>query len=432
MSEQKSEPTLKEDSVKQVDNSNDITKLVGIVKQQASLNAEIIRILSSSDMTKEQKQRMVEILSKGAEHSSFFMEVIKKKERLADLGIIESIPEKGDVKDPFNKFKNMIASFKAKVDPTIIFRDFKKPDWHEMGYQYQVSINNTANIFRPFINKVSHFINNTYENVLAVVKTVQDSSDSLQTRLYLVGEKRIVRKIEKKFSSLFNMLGFDPKEIQHNVSLSPNISEEELKKNIEATLSKKMSINKSQTGEYNIDILNDLPPDLKLDMLKNVIWPKVTEAIKENMSLNSTIEESKTDNKFIKIIFDFSKENNFKPDLVIHTIKSNPELLNGYKDVDILLKNKDKILENYDKFEKLITNNFIYLEELLKVSEKIKDITLSLPIAEEEKKQFHQDMNDTIVLKKDANIISLEQLKDNVLGVREINTESKNLSRNAT
>lgn len=415
---EKQEPQLHQVE-ENLQNEQDIAKLVEIVRKQTELNEHIIKALKSSTATQEQKKQMVDILSQGAQTSSFFMDVIKKKN--SGLEIYESIPEKSpEIKDKNNKFKNMIASFKAKVDPSIVFRNPQKPDWYEMGHKVGITINKIENKVSGVVNKFISFFKKTADSLNVITEATQD-------KIYLVGAKKNVNKINKQFSKTFDVLGLNGKELLHINDLEENISDKKLKTKISSAL-QKLSIIKNKTdNQYSFSILNGLTPELQVEMLQDVLLPKVQAAIKESMDINYSLKNLHVDNKYMKMVVDFSLENNFNPDLVVHSLRNNPDLLSGYRGIDKLMDNKDNILANANKYEKFVKNNFSYLEELIKVGNRMEEIVKSLPIGDEQKQKFSTTLNNSVIFSQEGATISFNEIKANASTVEKGNMKKNDI-----
>lgn len=398
--------------------NNSIEKFLEIVTKQTKLNNEIISALSLKDISKENKLEMLQMLSEGAQKSSFFMKVMKNKEKYISLEINESIPEKTNIKDKFSSFKNMLISFQAKIDPSIIFRNPSKPDWYEVGHKVGAFINSAANTTQSTHNTLVKFFKQTAENLGLAVKEVKIKRNLLESQFYLIGEKRNVKILEKKFSKVFDLLGVEAKEMLHSSDIRENISEEDLVKKISEKLNKEMSIDKDPSSDkFTFSILNGLTPDLQIAMLKDLIWPKVKNAIQESMEVNLNFQNSKNENRYLQIVSEFSKENNFSPDLVIHSLKNNPDLLIGYPKFEKLINNKNKIIENADKYGKFILNNFVYLESLVKASEDMKNLTKGFNVSPDLKVELEKTINNTVIFSQEGKNITFEQLKENLLSV---------------
>ncbi len=167
-------------------------------------------------------------------------------------------------------------------------------------------------------------------------------------------------------------------------------------------------------------------------MAQSLLWPKLNKSIKECMDINQNLKESKDDNRYLKLVTEFANNNKFNPDLVIHSLKNNPELLAGYAKVNILIDNKDKIIENADKYGKFILNNFKYLETLVKVADDLTKMVNSININPELKANFTKHLDDTVIFADEDNKITFGQLKANVVSVHSEEKEySPKLSKNS-
>ncbi len=398
-----------------IESEKDITKLVDIVKQQSEINEKIIDVLSSLNIPKKDKQEMIDIISLRKSSVDLSENFVVKNEFTENL-LNESIPAKGNVKDPFNKFKNMIAVLRAKIDKKIAFRDPSNPDWYEVGYQTSIKIGNDSS--KSILGNIVSFFKNTKQKVTSFIEKVKDAQENIETRITLIGEKKNVRNLEKKFKNLFVLLGLEPKELLHSNVFDNNLKKDELSLRIGSIIEKSFGAKKLSVNEqYSFGVLDGLTPGLKLEMLHKMIWPNLITSIREIMKLNNEIESNKNDNKYMEIVVNFAKENNFSPDLVIHSIKNNPGILEGYPGSEKILKNKSKIIENADKFEKVIYSNFVYLSELTTVGVEIESLANKLNVDPKIKEDFLNAIKTTVVFGNNTEQISFEQLKRNILDV---------------
>jgi len=344
-----------------------------------------------------------------------------------NLFINESIPSKKNIKDKYNKFKNMIISFKAKIDPTIAFRNPLKPDWYEVGYKTGIIISNTIKASNDFYNNVIDFLTEASNKANVLFKNIENSKNSLQSKFYLIGEKKNVKKLEKKFSTLFKMLGIDADETLHTSNITDNLTKDELMQRIKLDLEKKISaIKDSNENTYDFTVLEGLTPRLQIDMLQNLIWPKVLKLIKDNIALSQEIQKTKNDNMYIKFVLDFSERNNLNPDLVIHSLKHNEELLRDYPGFKKLLINKDKIIENANKYAKIVSNTFAYLGELIKISQDMQNIVNNIDIDNQNlKNNFFEVINNSVVLQTKERNLTFEKFKENFIATKKENNNRK-------
>jgi hypothetical protein len=397
-----------------LEEEKDIVKLVDIVKRQAEINEKIISVLSSSNIPKKDKQEMIDMIGFGKINMG--LSGVSSAPKISEVSINEAIPPKGDIKDPFNKFKNMIAILRAKIDKSIAFRDPANPDWYEVGYQTSIKIGNDST--KSILGTIVSFFNNTKQKVTSFIERVKDTKENIETRITLIGEKKNVRNLEKKFKKLFDLLGLEPKELLHSNVFDNNLNKDELSVRISSIIEKSFGAKKqSVDDQYSFGVLEGLTPGLKLEMLNKMIWPNLITSIKEIMKLNNEIESNKNDNKYMEIVVNFSKGNNFSPDLVIHSLKNNPGILEGYPGSEKIMKNKSKIIENADKFEKVVYSNFVYLRELTTVGLEIESLANKLNVDPKMKEDFLNQIRTSNVFGNNNEQISFEQLKKNIIDV---------------
>jgi len=421
---QKIEPVLEEPIVNLVqdmavtDQEENNKKIIEFIKRQTELNSEIISVLSTEDLSKEEQRKMVQMLSEGNAKSVQFTKLLKENNDNISLEINETIPPKSNIQDKFNKFKNMVVTARANIDPSIVFRNPKKPDWYEVGYKTAIYYKVLSSTTKSIQKTLGSFLTQAGSNLNVAVKKAKDTSEFFQSQFTLIGEKKHVKTLEKKFSKVFSLLGLEAKEVLHSSELKENVSEEVLMKNIFSKLKNDLSVIKESTDtSFQFPLLNKLSPQLQFDMAQTLLWPKLNLAIKESMSINQNLKESKDDNKYLKIVSDFAKENKFNPDLVIHSLKNNQELLTGYAKSDTLLANKDKIIENADKYGKFILNNFKYLETLVKVADDLTKMINKIGIHPDIKASFNKNLDETVIFSDENNKITFGQLKANVISV---------------
>lgn len=397
----------------------DISQLINFVKKQTELNQEVISALTSTELTKKEQLEMIQLLSDGAEKSSMFIKLLKNNEQEIGIEINDSIPSKGKINDKFNKFKNIIVSAKANIDSSMVFRNPLKPDWYEVGHKIGLSYKIVSSKGKSIRETLDSFISQSSNKLGIVANKVQSVSNFFQSQFILIGEKKNVKVLEKNFTQLFDLLGINAKEILHSSEFTNNLSEEELNNRIYTKLKKDVNALKDTTeNKFTFPILNGLTPELQLSMAQTILWPKLNTAIKESMEVNQTLQSSQTDNKYLKMVSDFAEENKFHPDLVLHSLKNNPELLSDYPKSNILLANTSEILENSDKYGKFVINNLIYLESLVKASDDLHNIVKELKVSQDLKGSFNTVINDSIVFTNSESVITFGQLKNNLLSVK--------------
>lgn len=403
-------PLIKSKFSEIIEDTHSVSDIEKIIKTQAELNETILSLLKNNT-AKDLKTKEINSLNNNF-YSTYNQE----------SNLNYNIPEKKLIlKDKFNKFKNIIATMHSYLDPNIIFRNPTKPDWYEVGYKLGLNIKQTNDNISDIFLKTISFFNSSAKKVNLLTETVKDY-------FYLIGDKKNVLKLNKKFKKILDLLNLNSTELIHINNIEKNIDENSLILKISDSF-KKLSIVKTD-NEYTFPILNGLTTDLQYDMLKNILLPKILINIQESMKINSDIQKMYTNNKYTNIVLDFSEKNRFNPDLVVHSLKNNIELFEGYIGVDYLVKNSKKIIENSDKYSKFIDNNLLYLQELLKIVDKIEETINLLNISEDQKQTFNKYLKDFIVFEKNDLKINLNDVKENTNNIIKKDLLTKNIQKN--
>jgi hypothetical protein len=410
----------------------DISKILNIVRKQAEVNNEVISTLADTELSKKQQLEMIQLLNDGAERSAFFVKLLKENTEDISIEINENIPAKSKINDKYNKFKNMIASAKASVDPSIVFRNPSKHDWYEIGHKVGLNYKIVSSKAKSIRETLDSFLTQSANKLNIATKKVSKTSNFFQSQFILIGEKRNVKTLEKKFAKLFDLLGVNAKEILHSSEITENLSSDELHKRINTQLEKTVNAVKDQTSnQFKFTILNGLTPDLQLTMAQTILWPKLNSAIKESMEVSNNLQQSKNDNKYLKMVNEFAEANKFHPDLVIHSLKNNPDLLSGYPKSKLLLSNAKEILDNSAKYGKIIINNFNYLDSLVKASNDLHNTIKGLNVSQELKNAYIINIDNTVIFSDETKTITFAQLNNNVTSIKpEERGTSPKLSKN--
>lgn len=399
--------------------AKDISKLISIIRKQAEVNEEIISALGTPDLSKKEQMEMIQMLNDGSQKSAMFVKLLQKNEDIIGIELNETIPPKGKVNDKFNNFKNMVVSARASIDPSIVFRNPLKPDWYEAGLRVILTYKVISSKSKKIKENLDSFVSQSASKLSVAATKVQSISNFFQSQFTLVGERKNVKTLEKRFTKLFDLLGVNAKEILHSSELTENLSQEELNKRISSKLEKSVNAIKEQTdNHFKFTILDGLTPELQLSMAQTILWPKLNSAIKESMEVSQNLQASQNDNKYLKMVAEFSEENKFHPDLVIHSLKNNPELLSGYPKSKLITSHTKEILENFAKYEKIVINNFTYLDTLVKAADDLHTTVNSLNVPQETKNIFTSTIDNAVIFSDTEKSITFGQLKSNILSVK--------------
>ncbi len=405
------DPNSTKSNKKAEEAKEDIDNFIDMVENQTQLNGKILNILQSEQLNKEEQQQLVSMLTQNATNAAFVQTLMKNRnmEILEDTPIENIIPEVTQEVGTIDKFKNMFASFKASILPNMFFRNPKNQNWRETGEILQVPIQPKLQSNPTILNLISFIGEKASEANVFLKKTSTD--------LYLIGQKRKIKKLHKKYESIFNTLKIDSDNFLEKKSTN-NFSETEIVSFIQKTLEVKLGLEmESSSKQYNFSILKGLTQELKFDMLQNIISKEVNKTISNVMDINNTLENEKNNNKFMKMVIEFSREYKLNPDLVIHSLKENPEILSDYPKFDKLLKNKVDIINANENYIGLIKNNVMYLNELIKVQDAVVNEVNKLEITPEKKESFEKQINSNSVYKNEVVNINFAQMKKNILSI---------------
>lgn len=428
LSEASSQPNDEINQKEEIKKDAKIVEWTGLIEKQTEINGEVLKFLSKNK-NKETQAQLLEFLNNGAQLNKFLMQQIKNRNiELQIPEIIEEIPEKAIHNDKLNKFKNMIATFKAKADPSVIFRNAQKPDWYEMGYKVGIVINKVEEKTKPFYEKVVLNLQTTSQKAGVLFSRIKSIPQEIQDVFFIIGEKRSVRNLQKKFSKTLSELGLNAKNILHSEENPIFPNKDELKNKINARLETRHGI-VAQGQNYQLEILNGLNDELKLEMIKSIMWPKLKQDLQENWAMTMNIQESIQNNKYINIAARFAEDNELNKDLVIHSLKKNPQILEGYIGAEKLLKNKDEIIKNADKYETFVQNTLININSIVKVVDTIESTIQNLNVSVEVKGALIKNIHETSVfIDKKSNIsITYAQAKNNVLAIEKEKSFEQNI-----
>ena len=165
-------------------------------------------------------------------------------------------------------------------------------------------------------------------------------------------------------------------------------------------------------------------------MISKIIWPQLAKELGQSMGLAISLSDLLNKNKDIKSLLGFSKKNNIHTDLIIHSLKNNPQILRDYPGFDSLTKDKDIILSSSDKYGTLIQNNLVILTSLIKATSVLKNDLSQLNT--EDATNFIEAINNfTVATKTNKDTkqeisYSLSKIEENIL---KVSKENKSISK---
>lgn len=280
-------------------------------------------------------------------------------------------------KEKNKNFFSMMATHLTNITDKFSFKTESNNNWENLGYKAGVSFKASSikitEKSKVLFQKLKIDFKNQAKIAGVIIREnkITNNINDFIGDFILIGNKRIVKKMNRKFKDNLELIGFEAQELFQDIEKT-YINTEQVEKNINDKLYRKFNLKKEQE-QYQFTILNDLNNDNKLEMIGKIIWPQIAKELGQTMNLAISIYELSKKNKDLKSLLDFSKNNNIHTDVIIHSLKNNPELLRDYPESHKILINKDLILKASDKYETLIQNNLVILNSLVRATNILKN-----------------------------------------------------------
>lgn len=331
------------------------------------------------------------------------------------------------VNKQFSAFKTLMSSHISQINTKYDIFNRATNSFKSLKENFAIKISNKweqvpsmnilyTNIKEKFIEQalisgitIQTKVNASKKNLTA---TLNEKSHNLYDTVFLFGEKRAVAKLNKNFSSALEMIGFKAEELSYDYKKNDYVIPETVQKNIDQKLSDSFKIIKSKDN-YLLPALEQLNDETKAEVISKLIWPNMMKEIENSLGLLISINNSKNENKYFKLLNNFAKNNDITPETALHCLENQPSLLNSYKNHNALLENKDGIINNMDKYEKLSHNNFVVLQSLIKAATDIQSLIENLNIRNKE--QIITNMANTKVANSDKKSYSFSTIQKNIM-----------------
>ena len=295
-----------------------------------------------------------------------------------------------NVKTPYKKFMSMVATSLQKISPHFAFKEENNTNWENIGFKVGFKVKNLKDATSHKVsvlfqrNKMSFKeISQSMKIYLKEYKSIAtDNIKDVVDYFILVGDHRKIKKLNSQFKNNLEFLGFKPEDL---ISRDVNIESNNVQQKIDSYLDKKLNITSSIEG-YTSNILNDLTDPLKFEMIQKIVWPNLAKELSKAMNLSIYLSEIVNKDKDVKFLIDFSKKNKIHSDIVVHSLKINPEILENSSGFKNLMENRENILKASDKYQTIIQNNLVVMSSLIHATTCIKRILFSLDDSTEAKK----------------------------------------------
>lgn len=295
-----------------------------------------------------------------------------------------------NAKNPYKKFMSMVATSLQKISPHFAFKQENNTNWENIGFRVGFKVKNLKDVANHKFsvlfqkNKISFKeISQSMKVYLKEYKSVAtDNIKDAVDYFILVGDQRKIKKLNSQFKNNLEFLGFKPEDL---VSRDVTIDADNVQEKIDSYLHKKLNLTASVEG-YTSNILNDLTDPLKFEMIQKIIWPNLAKELSKAMNLSIYLSEIVNKDKDVKFLIDFSKKNQIHSDIVVHSLKMNPEILENCSGFKKLMDNRENILKASDKYQTIIQNNLVVMNSLIHATTCVKRILSSLDDSTQAKK----------------------------------------------
>jgi hypothetical protein len=376
-----------------------------------------------SSIVKTIKENKGNVFTLSSEHLSILSDLNLKSNPKTD------IIELNTNKKPKNpNFSAMMATNLDRISNNFKFKKENDFSWENLAFKaqlsYEVARTNIADLHGKgsiLLQKLKIDLKSNAQKYGVVVRENKITSgvNKFFETIILIGNKISVNKLNKQFKHNLELIGFEAQDL-FQPTTKTFLNAEQVEKKIDDKLSKNLNLQKNEDS-YSFTILNGLTGDRKFEMISKVIWPQLAKELGQSMSLAISLSDLLNKNKDIKSLLSFSKKNNLHTDIIIHSLKHNPDILSNYPGFKNLVKDKDVILSSSDKYGTLIQNNVVILNSLVKATGVLKNDLFGLD--NENAKKFIEEINNFTVatkMNKDTKqeiSYSLSKIEENIVKV---------------
>ena len=315
-------------------------------------------------------------------------------------------------KSRFSFFENVATSTLSKFNNAFKFRDENgKIDWYSHKEKTILLLSNVKNavLDNKIVNSLGKFISNKFKDSSIGIRTTQ-MADTITINLMSRKDR-----YNKEFKNTLSLMGYDVTELlstEHNSKLNLK----EVGVNINTELEKTTGLILTNDG-YQSNVINSLASTEKIEFIEKIVWPKLTDMMKESVKINQAINEIKRKNPYYKKIAEMAKSAEFSEEMTINLLLNNPNILKekGIKGVDKLLENKIDIERMYAKNEELCGKSFIALQNIVKAATNMNNLIINLEdVSPKVKEYLFLKMRSTVIDSNKDREITFETLQTSI------------------
>ena len=385
-----------------------------------------------TSIVKTMKENKSNVFTLSAEHLAILSDLSLQSNSQTDI-----IKLNTNKKPNHPSFFSMMATNLERISSKLTFKKENDFSWENLTFQtqlyYEVVRTNASGLHSKGSVLLQKFkldlkTNAKKYGVLVRENIITDSLNKVFETITLVGDKIAVNKLNKQFKNNLDLIGFEAQELFQKTN-KVFLNAKEVEKNIDDKLNKNLNLQKIDDS-HSFTILNGLTGERKFEMISKIIWPQLAKELGQSMGLAISLSDLLNKNKDIKSLLIFSKKNNIHTDLIIHSLKNNPQILKDYPGFDSLTKDKDIILSSSDKYGTLIQNNLVILTSLIKATSVLKNNLSQLNT--EDATNFIEAINSfTVATKTNKDTkqeisYSLSKIEENIL---KVSKENKSISK---
>lgn len=339
---------------------------------------------------------------------------------------------KKPMKDRFNNFKTMVKTQSDKFNIKYSFSDktsalfnniknkvVEKYTEDKMALNILMNHDALPSIKTAYVNMRNGFIEKAHKAGVSVqvkahevlINPLQNKMNNVYETLFLVGKRKTVAKLKTNFSQSLSLIGLKADDLVYDNTDKNYASVEEVSTTIDEKLAKQLKIIKVE-NEYIPVALQNLDDEMKLEIIKKMLWPKLMKEIESSLGLSLHLNKIKNNNVHMKSIDAFASKNDLTLETAIHCLENHDSLLETYKGVQNIIKDKDTILHTAEKFEIIGRNNFIILQSLVKAATNLEKIISNLNV--DNKEETLEELSKTKVAQDGKKFFSFSTIQKNI------------------
>ncbi len=255
------------------------------------------------------------------------------------------------------KFKNFNHYFKKLIPPMIekLNPNFVNTN-NTIGGLLYTAVVKMGNLTEKTVLRIADFANQVYIAGLSAPVKINDAHDGM----VLFGQKMTVLKVRKQIDDELRALGVSFENLLINKAYFekdfPQINKYLRKKSQSMGF---VGVDPGNEQDAEILLLDDqkASPEIKKDIVKKIVWPKLKAEIQKAMSHMLVADTLKNSDTYIKMLSNFAKTNEMSPDSIYFMLNKDPQSLLTLKSAHKIKDSAAKIIEAVNKYTDFTNSN---------------------------------------------------------------------------